>query len=101
MSLTNHDYEQLQQLMNAKPENRALIQKLLDDQQYTISKISHEIRNPLTLIYSTLQLIESQHPETRDFRHWNDMREDIEFMISLTSESKICTNITKQNHKVF
>lgn len=59
MSLTNHDYEQLQQLMNAKPENRALIQKLLDDQQYTISKISHEIRNPLTLIYSTLQLIES------------------------------------------
>ena len=101
MSLTNHDYEQLQQLMNAKPENRALIQKLLDDQQYTISKISHEIRNPLTLIYSTLQLIESQHPETRDFRHWNDMREDIEFMISLLQELSAYNNGERINRSSF
>lgn len=86
MSFTTNDYEQLQKLMNESPENKILLQKLLDSQQYTISKISHEIRNPLTLIYSTLQLIEAQHPETLNYKHWNEMRQDIEFTISLLEE---------------
>lgn len=92
MSFTTHDYEQLQQLMNESPENKILLQKLLDSQQYTISKISHEIRNPLTLIYSTLQLIEAQHPETLNYRHWNEMRQDIEFTISLLQELSAYNN---------
>ena len=29
----------------------------------------HEIRNPLTLIYSTLQIIETEHPEVSGFAH--------------------------------
>lgn len=86
MSFTTSDYELLQKIMNESPENRELLQKLLDSHQYTISKISHEIRNPLALVYSTLQLIESQHPEAKDFKHWTQMREDIEFMISLLQE---------------
>ena len=68
MPFTANDYEKLHQLMNSSPEIRELLQKLLDSQQYTISKISHEVRNPLTLIYSTFQLIESSHPETREFQ---------------------------------
>lgn len=86
MSFTTSDYEQLQKIMNQNPENQEVIQKLLDSHQYTISKISHEIRNPLALVYSTLQLIESQHPEAKGFKHWSEMREDIEFMISLLQE---------------
>ena len=62
MPFTANDYEKLHQLMNSSPEIRELLQKLLDSQQYTISKISHEVRNPLTLIYSTFQLIESSLP---------------------------------------
>ena len=69
MTFTTNDYEKLYQLMDSNPETHELIQKLLDSQQYTISKISHEVRNPLTLIYSTFQLIEASHPETRDFSH--------------------------------
>ena len=45
-----------------------------------ISTISHEIRNPLTLVYSTLQLIESQHPEVLTFSHWTELHQDIEYM---------------------
>ena len=86
MPFTANDYEKLHQLMNSSPEIRELLQKLLDSQQYTISKISHEVRNPLTLIYSTFQLIESSHPETRDFSHWSELREDIEYTISLLQE---------------
>ena len=51
-----------------------------------ISTISHEIRNPLTLVYSTLQLLESQHPEVLSFRHWNELHQDIEYMNQLLLE---------------
>ena len=64
---TLDDEKQLHRLMNENSDNYILIQKLLDFQQLTISKISHEIRNPLTLISSTLQLIQKQHPEVIHF----------------------------------
>ena len=35
---------------------------------FAISKIVHEIRNPLTLINSSLQLIQQLHPEVKDFQ---------------------------------
>ena len=85
MPFTANDYEKLHQLMNSSPEIRELLQKLLDSQQYTISKISHEVRNPLTLIYSS-------HPETRDFSHWSELREDIEYTISLLQELSAYNN---------
>ena len=61
--LSSTDHDKLQQIMQENPENEALINRLLTSHQMEISTISHEIRNPLTLVYSTLQLIESQHPE--------------------------------------
>lgn len=86
MSFTTSDYEQLQKILSTNPNGQQLLQKLMDSHEYTISKISHEIRNPLTLIYSTLQLIESQHPETKDFKHWSEIREDLEFTIALLQD---------------
>ena len=35
------------------------------DIEFMLSKFSHEIRNPLTTLYSTVQLIEMQHPEVK------------------------------------
>jgi len=78
--------ERLNELMASGPENRELLTKLLDSHQYTVSKISHEIRNPLALVYSTLQLIESTHPEVLNIKHWHYMREDIEYMTTLLEE---------------
>lgn len=92
MTFSSDDYTKLQKLMEESPENQELLQKLLDSHKYTITKISHEIRNPLALIYSTLQLIESQHPEVQTFRHWNEMREDIEFVTSLLQELSAYNN---------
>lgn len=92
MSFTTSDNEQLQKLMKESPEYQPLIQKLLDSQQYTISKISHEIRNPLALIYSTIQLIESQHPEAKTFQYWDELHHDIEFTISLLSDLSTFNN---------
>lgn len=39
------------------------LKKIIEEQKIAISQISHEIRNPVTLINSSLKLIEKQHPE--------------------------------------
>lgn len=83
---TLQDQEQLQALMKDNPNNHILINKLLDSHQYTLSRISHEIRNPLTMISSTLQLIEKQHPEVSDYSHWSDVQQDIAFMEKLLED---------------
>ena len=63
--LTKNDEKQMKALMNEREDFRYIIEKLKEDQQFTVSQISHEIRNPVTLINSSLQLIEKQHPEVR------------------------------------
>ena len=83
---TTTDFDKLQQIMDESPEKKELLQKLLESQKMTISSISHEIRNPLTLVYSTLQLIEAQHPEVLTYKHWDSMRSDIEYMTLLLEE---------------
>lgn len=80
------DYDRLQQIMEESSVKKELLLRLLESHKMEISTISHEIRNPLTLVYSTLQLIESQHPEVLSFRHWNTMRQDIEYMKQLLEE---------------
>ena len=78
--LSSTDYDKLQQIMQENPENKELLTRLFLSHKMEISTISHEIRNPLTLVYSTLQLIESQHPEVLDFAHWTELHQDIEYM---------------------
>lgn len=101
MIFSANEREQLEQLMAEKPENKILIQKLLDSSQYAVSKISHELRNPLALVYSSLQLIEKQHPEVREFRHWNEMREDTEFVVELLQELSVYNNGSHLRKTVF
>ena len=44
--LTKTDYDKLLHLMEENPENKALLQRLLDSQAETLRIISHEISNP-------------------------------------------------------
>ena len=80
------DYDKLRLIMEESPEKKELLTRLLESHRMEVSTISHEIRNPLTLVYSTLQLIEAQHPEVRSIRHWDSMRQDIEYMNQLLAE---------------
>lgn len=83
---TDTDYDKLRQLMAENPVHETLIKKLLDSHQETLSTISHEIRNPLTIVYSTIQLIQSQHPEVKTFKYWDSLCEDIVYMKHLLEE---------------
>ena len=54
--------------------------------EYILSKFSHELRNPLTTVYSTIQLIEMQHPEVKEYKYWSNLSEDLEYMNALLSQ---------------
>lgn len=54
--------------------------------EYILSKFSHELRNPLTTVYSTIQLIEMQHPEVKQFKYWSNISKDLEYMEELLKE---------------
>lgn len=83
---TLQDTKQLHKLMKENSHNDHLIKKLLNSYQFTLRKINHEMRNPLTMISSTLQLIENQHPEVTGYTHWSSVLEDIDFMEKLLED---------------
>ena len=53
---------------------------------FTLSKFSHEIRNPLALISSELQMMAGSHPEVQDFSEWNDILDNIDHIRCLLDE---------------
>lgn len=58
----------------------------------------HEIRNPLTLIYSTLQIIETEHPEVSGFAHWTEVFHDLDYLSQLLNDLSAfshCTTLHK------
>ena len=64
----------------------------MEDTNLTIAKIAHEIRNPLTLINSSLQLIETMHPEVKDFQFWSQTLDDVEYLNQLLDELSLYMN---------
>lgn len=73
-------------LSNRSCRDCARIRQLEQNHQMTISKISHEIRNPLTLIYSSLQLIETECPSVRSSDLWEQLKKDVRDTIALLKE---------------
>ena len=66
------------QLLSAdNPEISHIFSEL--DKEYTtfISSTSHELRNTITLMNSSLQFIESRHPEVKSFQFWNEVQNDL------------------------
>lgn len=83
---TQTDYDRLQQLMDEDPKIKDLLTRLLSRHRLEISTLSHEIRNPLTLVYSNLQFLEQEFPELASSRHWKNLQQDVEYMKQLLEE---------------
>ena len=45
--------------------DKSSLEKQLEDYRFALSKVSHEVRNPVTLINSYLQLLEKDYPELK------------------------------------
>lgn len=65
---------------------KALYEDLLTQHQMILSLISHEVRNPVTLINSFLQLLESHHPELSQDYYWLKVMENMDFLKYLLEE---------------
>lgn len=57
----------------------------------SLSQISHELRTPVTLINSYLQLFCSSHPEVKTFPYWKDIMENMELLKELLEPSPSIT----------
>lgn len=99
--LTNIDINKMNQLMKENKDAKIIISQLLENHHTAVSMIAHEIRNPLTLVSSSLQVIEAQHPEVKEFYNWNQTMDDIQFMCSLLNELSSFNNSTILHHSVF
>lgn len=55
-------------------------EKVEQDYHLIISQISHEIRNPLTYVGSSIQQIQILHPEVEDFELWAQLKSDLKYL---------------------
>lgn len=58
--------------------NDLLIQKQAEF-HFALSRFSHEIRNPIALINSELQMIADAHPEVTSYTYWDDLMDNLEY----------------------
>ena len=66
--LYNIDINKMNKLMSNNEDARQIIPQLLRNHRNTILPISHEIRNPLTLVSSALQVMENKIRSSKTFR---------------------------------
>lgn len=97
----NIDINKMNQLMEENKEAKQIISQLMENHHTTVSTIAHEIRNPLTLVSSALQIMQIQHPEVKEFSHWNQVMEDIDFMRQLLEELSTFNNGNTLHYSVF
>ena len=87
--------------MSNNEDARQIIPQLLRNHRNTISTISHEIRNPLTLVSSALQVMEKQNPELKDIPHWSQVMGDVDFIIQLLEELSAFNSSNELYYSVF
>lgn len=64
----------------------AIYEAMQADHRKEMAKISHEIRNPVTLINSYLQLIATQHPEVNEWENWAELMDNMNFLKQLLND---------------
>lgn len=84
--LSQEDVKQLKKYYEKDAQAALLIHHLEDSYRMNLSRISHEIRNPVTLINSFLQLTQNHHPEVSSFETWEPVMENMEYLKQLLEE---------------
>ena len=57
---------------------------MLNNEDYL--NIFHEIKNSITLVSGSLQLVEKKHPEVREFDYWNEAMSEINFLKNMVTQ---------------
>lgn len=89
---TEDEQARINALCDRDTEFSYYINRIYKDQKYLLSSISHEIKNPLTLIHSTIQLMERNYPEVKKIKYWPSLINDIQDVNTLVND------LTNYNH---
>lgn len=66
--------------------------------------IFHEIKNSITLIGGSLQLVAKKHPEVQDFDYWNETMSEIDFlknMVTQLSSARLCSHLNLMQVNIY
>lgn len=67
-------------------KTNATAEQIKEEFQFTLSKFSHEIRNPVSLISSSLQMMADAHPNVTDYESWDDIMDNLDYIKELLNE---------------
>ncbi|MEG2440268.1 MAG: HAMP domain-containing sensor histidine kinase [Acetivibrio sp.] len=98
-------YAELMELEDLCKEDKRFekyVERLKEENNRLLTKVAHEIGNPLTIIYSTIQLMESRNPEIAKEKYWTQLTQDVKELSLLLrdySDYNSCDslNITKED----
>lgn len=71
------------------------LERLKNENQLLLSKIFHEIRNPVALIRSAMDLMAIHHPEVTEYEEWDDILDSMDYLKSLLNEVSQFNNATR------
>jgi len=66
-----------------------------DESRLLLSRFSHEIRNPISLINSELQMIAAAHPEVQEYKQWDDVIDNLDYVRDLLDELSAFNNANR------
>lgn len=97
----NIDIEKMSQLTQNNKDADQIIRQLMENHRRIVSEISHEIRNPLTLISSSLQLMQVQRPDVTSDLHWLQIADNVDYICQLLKELSAFNNSDSLHYSVF
>lgn len=75
---------------------------MLNNEDYL--NIFHEIKNSITLINGSLQLVAKKHPEVCEFDYWNEAMSEIRFlknMVTQLSSARLCSQMNLMQVNIY
>lgn len=81
------DKQYINELKEKDPHAYAIIQNMQSTYSTTMSQASHDIKNIISTMGSSFQFLEAKHPETSNFRFWNELGESIHFLIEFMDQT--------------
>ena len=86
-------------LIKSNPDLGPVFQHMINVFNNYTSVFIHELRNPLTIMKSIIQYTEYNHPETKKYKHWNQLETllmEMECMMANASTLNLFTSIKKE-----
>lgn len=76
-------------MVKSNPEFETVINAILADNKKATSMLVHELRNPLSLLKGTVQYIEMKHPETKEFKYWDQIQDLVTDMEHIMADASL------------